>query len=76
MIALTDASAFSLAIGLHWTLFGIRGLAGPAIGTWLYSSGLLSLNDIFWLITGLLVLGSCLMMFYALRSSPRGPRGL
>jgi hypothetical protein len=76
MIALTDASAFSLAIGLHWTLFGIRGLAGPAIGTWLYSSGLLSLNDIFWLITGLLVFGSCLMMFFALRAFPRTkPRG-
>jgi hypothetical protein len=71
MIALTDASSFSLAIGLHWTLFGIRGLAGPTIGTWLYASGTLSLNGIFWLIATLLGAGSCMMMFFARRSFTR-----
>jgi len=71
MIALTDASSFSLAIGLHWTLFGIRGLAGPTIGTWLYASGALSLNGIFWLIAALLGAGSCMMMFFARRSFTR-----
>jgi hypothetical protein len=71
MIALTDASSFSLAIGLHWTLFGIRGVAGPTIGTWLYSTGVISLNGIFWLIAGLLGVGACMMMLFAKRAFPR-----
>jgi hypothetical protein len=74
MIALTDASSFSLAIGLHWTLFGIRGVAGPTIGTWLYSTGALSLNGIFWLIAALLAFGSGMMVLFARRAIPRIPR--
>jgi len=75
MIALSDASSFSLAIGLHWTLFGIRGLAGPSIGTFLYSTGALSLNGIFWLIAALLAFGAGMMMLFARRSFPRPPPG-
>ncbi|MGD0725699.1 MAG: hypothetical protein ABSB63_09050 [Spirochaetia bacterium] len=71
MIALSDAFSFSLAIGLHWTLFGIRGVAGPSIGTFLYSTGALSLNGIFWLIAALLAFGSCMMMLFARRAFPR-----
>jgi MFS family permease len=73
MIALSDASSFSLAVGLHWTLFGIRGLAGPSIGTFLYSSGALSLNGIFWLIAALLAFGSVAMLVFARRTFPRAP---
>ncbi len=67
MIALSDASSFSLAIGLHWTLFGIRGLAGPWIGTFLYSRGV-SLQAMFWLIAGLIAFGAVMMMAFARRS--------
>jgi hypothetical protein len=72
MISLSDASSFSLAIGLHWTLFGIRGMAGPSIGTFLYSSGILSLNGMFWLIAALLAVGACSMMLFA-RRRPAAP---
>jgi MFS transporter, DHA1 family, staphyloferrin B biosynthesis exporter len=71
LIALSDASSFSLAFGLHWTLFGIRGLAGPALGTSLYSSGALSLSGMFWMIAGTLSLGAALMMVFARRGSTR-----
>ena len=67
MITLSDPASFSLAIGVHTTLFGIRGLAGPWIGTLLYSSGALSLSAIFWLIAGLLAFGAVMMMLFARR---------
>jgi hypothetical protein len=46
-------------------------VAGPTIGTWLYDSGALSLNLIFWLIAGLLGVGACMMLLFAKRAFPR-----
>jgi hypothetical protein len=71
MIELSDAEGFSLAIGLHTTLFGVRGVIGPTLGTLLYASGVLPLNGIFWLIAGLLAFGSCMMFLFARRGAPR-----
>jgi predicted MFS family arabinose efflux permease len=67
MIELTDPSTFSLAIGVHTTLFGIRGVLGPAVGTYLYSSTALKLPGIFWLIAALIGAGAVLMLVFSRR---------
>ena len=67
MIELTDPSTFSLAMGLYTTLFGIRGVVGPAVGTYLYATGAVSLPAIFWLIAALLAAGACVMLVFARR---------
>ncbi len=65
MIALADVSNFSLYFGLNTTLFGVRGLIGPTIGTWLFASGTLSMHGIFWVIAGLLTIGAVSMYFFS-----------
>ena len=71
MIALSDMSNFSLYFGLNTTLYGVRGLFGPTIGTWLFASGTLSMNGIFWLIAGLLTTGALSMFLFSRRPSVR-----
>jgi len=75
MIAVADAESFSLSFGIHTTLFGIRGLVGPSIGTLLYSRGVLSLPGIFGLIAGVIGLGAVLMALFARSMAGRGTRG-
>ncbi len=75
MIAVTDAGSFSLYFGVHTTLFGIRGLVGPSLGTLLYSRGTLSLPAIFGLIAGVIAIGAVLMGLFARRMAGRGTRG-
>ncbi|HET6450476.1 MAG TPA: MFS transporter [Spirochaetia bacterium] len=65
MIELTDPAAFSLAFGVHTTLFGIRGVIGPALGTYLYATGLVSLPAIFWLIAAVLGAGAVMMAVFS-----------
>jgi hypothetical protein len=65
MIAIADRSNFSLYIGFNTTLYGIRGLIGPTIGTFLYSSGALPMGGIFLLIAGLLACGGVLLLFFS-----------
>jgi MFS family permease len=67
MIALTDPATFSLSLGLSTTLFGIRGILGPSLGTLLYSSGALPLQGIFFLITGITAAGGILLLFFSKR---------
>ena len=67
MIALSDMGNFSMYSGLSTTLYGIRGLIGPTIGTWLFASGRLSMNGIFWLIAGLLSTGALSMLLFSRR---------
>jgi hypothetical protein len=77
MISLAEMSNFSLYVGLHTTLFGIRGLVGPSVGTLLYSTGTLPLPGIFWLIAGLTATGAALMALFARRvERPRGAPSL
>ncbi|MGD0727386.1 MAG: MFS transporter [Spirochaetia bacterium] len=57
IIALADRSNFSMYIGFNTTCFGIRGLIGPTIGAFLYSSGVLPLGGIFLMIAALLLVG-------------------
>ena len=67
MIQVADPENFSLYIGLNTTLFGIRGLIGPSLGTFLYSSGALPMSGIFLLIAGLIALGGVLLLLYSRR---------
>ena len=59
------AATFSLALGLSTTLFGIRGILGPWVGTLLYSSGALPLQDIFFLIAGITTAGGVLLLVFS-----------
>jgi MFS family permease len=71
IIALSDTSNFSLYLGLNTTLYGVRGLIGPTIGTWLYASGTLSMYRIFWLIASLLATGALSMFLFSRRPAIR-----
>jgi hypothetical protein len=71
IITLADRSNFSLYIGFHTTLFGIRGIIGPSIGTFLYSSGTLSLSGIFWVIAAFIACGAGLLMAFSRRQGTR-----
>lgn len=65
MLAVADGVNFSLYIGVHTTIFGIRGLIGPSIGTLVYARGVLPLEGIFYLIAGMIAIGGALMLFFA-----------
>lgn len=67
VLRLVEPERFSIAMGLHTTLVGLRGLFGPAAGTWLYASGTLGLRDAFWLFAAASVAGAAMMLAYALR---------
>jgi hypothetical protein len=43
LIPLTDPANFSLYFGLHTTLLGVRGIAGPFIGAFLFNAGVFTL---------------------------------
>lgn len=67
IIALSDRSNFSMYIGFNTTCFGIRGLIGPTIGTFLYSSGVLPLGGIFLVIAALLMAGGGSLLAFSRR---------
>jgi hypothetical protein len=62
IIPLADPANFSLYFGVHTTLLGIRGLAGPWIGALIYGSGALTLVRIFLLIFALTLAGAVLLI--------------
>jgi hypothetical protein len=63
-------------IGIHNALWGIRGLAGPALGTLVVESGLLGLRPTLWMIAGLTLAGAAALQVFErarnrrLRSTP------
>ncbi len=65
MIALAKPENFSLYFGFHTTLVGIRGVAGPAIGTLLYSTGAMSVSGVFWMISIIGAAGGLAMAWFA-----------
>jgi hypothetical protein len=67
IIALADKGSFSLFIGVNTTMFGIRGLIGPSLGTLLYTSGAVPLGGIFLLIAAVIAMGSFLLMVFSRR---------
>lgn len=73
MIALAEPANFSLYIGFNTTLYGVRGLMGPWIGTALYTSGALSIRSIFWMITAIIACGGGVMLAFSFRLRCRAP---
>jgi hypothetical protein len=71
IIALADKSNFSMYIGFNTTCFGIRGLIGPSIGTFLYSSGALPLGGIFLMISALLSVGGTALWVFSRKRAAR-----
>jgi hypothetical protein len=69
VLRLVEPARFSVAMGLHTTLVGVRGLLGPSVGTWLYASGTLGLREAFWLFAAVSAAGAALMLAYAVRRS-------
>jgi predicted MFS family arabinose efflux permease len=67
IMRLADSGRFSVAMGLHTTLVGVRGLFGPGLGTWLSTSDTLSLPTIFWLLAGVTLTGAAGMLWYSIR---------
>jgi predicted MFS family arabinose efflux permease len=66
ILDLADAGSFTLAFGLHTTLFGIRGMIGPTLGTLLYSAGV-PLNVIFLGIAAVIAMGGVMMLRFGRR---------
>jgi len=66
LLDLSDARSFTLAVGMHYTLFGIRGTIGPTLGTLLYASGV-PLATIFLGIAAVIAVGGVLMLWFGRR---------
>jgi|GEM_PF-1461038 len=54
-------SKVSLYMGLYNALIGVRGLAGPLMGTWLYEGLGMRIADIYWLAFGVELAGAALL---------------
>jgi MFS family permease len=65
LIPLTDTANFSLYFGLHTTLLGVRGIAGPFLGAFLYNSHTFTLSAIFLFVAGLTAAGAVFLLFFA-----------
>jgi MFS family permease len=61
ILLFADRSRLGLYMGLHNTLVGLRGLIGPALGTWLYEGMGMRIVDIYWLAFGLEAAGALLL---------------
>jgi uncharacterized membrane protein YeaQ/YmgE (transglycosylase-associated protein family) len=51
-------------MGLHNTLVGLRGLIGPALGTWLYEVMGMRIASIYWIAFAIEVLGAVLLALF------------
>lgn len=56
-----EKSKVGLYMGLYNALIGLRGLVGPALGTWLYEGAGMRIADIYWIAFGLEVAGAMLL---------------
>lgn len=72
ILDLSDARSFTLAFGLHTTLFGIRGTIGPTLGTLLYSAGV-PLHVIFLGIAAVIAIGGVMMLWFGRRGPGARP---
>ena len=61
ILLFADRSRLGLYMGLHNTLVGLRGLIGPALGTWLYEGMGVRIVDIYWVAFGLEAAGALLL---------------
>jgi MFS family permease len=66
ILLFADQARVGLYMGMHSTLIGLRGLVGPALGSWLYEAGGMRIVDIYWLAFGLEIAGALLLgLFWA-----------
>ncbi len=52
-------------MGAHYALLGVRGLVGPALGTFIVERGLLGLRPMLWLIAALTLVGAAALQVFA-----------
>jgi hypothetical protein len=71
IIALAEPENFALYFGFHTTLVGIRGVAGPAIGTLLFSTGAMSAPAIFWMVSAFTAAGGIALAWFSRRLKRR-----
>ncbi len=64
ILLFADRSRVGLYMGLHATLVGLRGLLGPALGSWLYEAARMRIVDIYWLAFGLELGGAALLALF------------
>jgi MFS family permease len=69
VVRMVDPRRFPMAMGLHTTLVGARGLFAPALGTWLYASGAVGLRLAFWLMAAVTLAGAAGLFWYSRRRS-------
>jgi MFS family permease len=75
VILFTDEERLGLYMGLYFTLIGVRGIIGPAVGTWLYQSVGLSISSIYALSAYIEAAGAVLLLvFRAVWKGPSHPR--
>ena len=75
VILFTDEERLGLYMGLYFTLIGVRGIIGPAVGTWLYQSVGLSISGIYALSAYIEAAGAVLLLvFRAVWKGPSLPR--
>ncbi len=67
IMRLVDSRRFPIAMGLHTTLVGARGLFGPGLGTWIHASGFMSLASVFWLLGAVTLAGAAGLLWFARR---------
>jgi predicted MFS family arabinose efflux permease len=67
IVRLADSDHFPIAMGLHTTLIGVRGLFGPGLGAWILASGAMSLPAIFWLLAAATMVGAAGLLWYSIR---------
>lgn len=64
ILIFSDKTRLGLYMGLHNTLVGLRGLIGPALGTWLYEVMGMRIASIYWIAFAIEVLGAVLLALF------------
>jgi MFS family permease len=64
ILLFADRTRLGLYMGLHNTLVGLRGLMGPAMGTWLYAGLGMRIKDIYWIAFAIEAAGTALLVVF------------
>jgi MFS family permease len=64
ILLFADQSRLGVYYGFHATLVGLRGLLGPALGTWLFEVAGVRIVPIYWMAFGLELAGAALLLLF------------
>jgi MFS family permease len=64
ILLFADSTRLGLYMGLHNALVGLRGLLGPAMGTWLYASLGVKIRDVYWIAFAIEEAGTALLVVF------------